>query len=75
MSNKLIVILGPTSSGKSSLAITLARKFHGEIISADSRQVYRGMDLGTGKVSKKEQKLIQTLFPRCSKSKKTVHCC
>ncbi|OGE88026.1 MAG: tRNA (adenosine(37)-N6)-dimethylallyltransferase MiaA [Candidatus Doudnabacteria bacterium RIFCSPLOWO2_02_FULL_49_13] len=57
-SNKLIVILGPTSSGKSSLAIKLARKFKGEIISADSRQVYKGMDLGTGKVTKKEQQLI-----------------
>src|SRR3989338_5313446 len=56
--SKLVVILGPTSSGKSSLAINLAQKFHGEIISADSRQVYNGMDLGTGKVTKAEQKLI-----------------
>ncbi|OGE83682.1 MAG: tRNA (adenosine(37)-N6)-dimethylallyltransferase MiaA [Candidatus Doudnabacteria bacterium RIFCSPLOWO2_01_FULL_44_21] len=56
--SKLIVILGPTSSGKSALAIQLARKFKGEIISADSRQVYKGMDIGTGKVSKKEQKLV-----------------
>jgi len=56
--NKLVVILGPTSSGKSSLAIKLARKFNGEIISADSRQVYKGMDLGTGKVTKKEQKIV-----------------
>ncbi len=56
--NKLIVILGPTSSGKSSLAIKLARKFNGEIISADSRQVYKGMDIGTGKVTKTEQKLV-----------------
>lgn len=56
--HKLIVILGPTSSGKSSLAINLAKKFKGEIISADSRQVYKGMDIGTGKVSKKEQKLV-----------------
>ncbi|MBI4363629.1 MAG: tRNA (adenosine(37)-N6)-dimethylallyltransferase MiaA [Candidatus Doudnabacteria bacterium] len=56
--NKLIVILGPTSSGKSALAIALAKKFNGEIISADSRQVYKGMDLGTGKVTKKEQKTI-----------------
>jgi len=55
---KLIVILGPTSSGKSSLGIKLARKFRGEIISADSRQVYKGMDLGTGKVTKTEQKLV-----------------
>lgn len=54
---KIIVILGPTASGKSNLGIFLAKKFHGEIISADSRQVYRGMDIGTGKVTKKEQKM------------------
>ena len=47
---KLITILGPTASGKSELAVKLAQKFNGEIISADSRQVYRGMDIGTGKV-------------------------
>ena len=45
-----IVIMGPTASGKSDLAILLAKKYDGEIISADSRQVYRGMDIGTGKV-------------------------
>lgn len=48
--SKVIVILGPTSSGKSDVAISLAKKFSGEVISADSRQVYRDMDLGTGKV-------------------------
>ena len=47
--NKIIIILGPTSSGKSAVAISLAKKFQGEIISADSRQVYRGLDIGTGK--------------------------
>lgn len=46
---KIIVILGPTSSGKSDIAIKLARKFNGEIISADSRQIYRGLDIGAGK--------------------------
>lgn len=46
---KLIVVLGPTSSGKTGVAIELARVFNGEIISADSRQVYKGMDVGTGK--------------------------
>ena len=51
---KLIVILGPTASGKSKLAVQLARKFDGEIISADSRQVYHGMDIGTAKITKKE---------------------
>ncbi|MFH0923419.1 MAG: tRNA (adenosine(37)-N6)-dimethylallyltransferase MiaA [Candidatus Falkowbacteria bacterium] len=47
--NKIIVILGPTSGGKTGLAVKLAYKFNGEIVSADSRQVYRGMDIGTGK--------------------------
>lgn len=45
----MICILGPTASGKTRLGVTLAQHFHGEIISADSRQVYRGMDIGTGK--------------------------
>lgn len=47
---KLLVIAGPTSSGKSELAVKLAKKYNGEIISADSRQIYKGMDLGTGKI-------------------------
>lgn len=45
----LIVILGPTASGKTKLAARLAKELHSEILSADSRQVYRGMDIGTGK--------------------------
>lgn len=49
MSEKLITILGPTASGKTSFASNLAYSLDGEIISADSRQVYRGMDIGTGK--------------------------
>jgi tRNA dimethylallyltransferase len=57
--NKIIVILGPTSSGKSNIAIKLAQKFNGEIISADSRQIYRGMDIGTGKITKTEQELVK----------------
>ena len=46
----LVVIVGPTATGKSEIAIELAEEFNGEIVSADSRQVYRGMDIGTGKV-------------------------
>lgn len=46
---KLLVVCGPTATGKTKLALYLARKFKGELISADSRQVYRGMDIGTGK--------------------------
>ena len=55
---KIIVILGPTASGKSDLAIKLAQKFNGEIISADSRQVYKGLDIGSGKIKKEEMKEI-----------------
>lgn len=55
---KIIVILGPTASGKSSLGIALAKKFNGIIISADSRQVYKGLNLGTAKVTKKEMREI-----------------
>ena len=51
---KLIVILGPTACGKSGLGVTLAQRYHGEVVSADSRQVYRGLDLGTGKVTEEE---------------------
>ena len=46
---KLLVILGPTATGKTTLAVKLASQFNGEIVSADSRQVYKGMDIGTGK--------------------------
>jgi tRNA dimethylallyltransferase len=47
--NKLLIICGPTATGKTTLAAMLAKKFNGELVSADSRQVYRGMDLVTGK--------------------------
>jgi len=47
--NKLLIICGPTATGKTRLAIHLAKKYYGELISADSRQVYKGMDIGTGK--------------------------
>ncbi|HOE15640.1 MAG TPA: isopentenyl transferase family protein, partial [Candidatus Paceibacterota bacterium] len=53
---KLLVIVGATATGKSNLAIKIAKKFNGEIISADSRQIYRNLDIGTGKVTKQEQK-------------------
>jgi tRNA dimethylallyltransferase len=54
----LLVIVGETASGKSALAIELAKKFNGEIIAADSRTVYRGMDIGTAKPSKTDQALV-----------------
>lgn len=54
----LVVILGPTASGKSALGIALAQQFHGEIVSADSRQVYRSLDIGSAKVTAEEQALV-----------------
>ena len=55
---QIIVILGQTATGKSDFAVQIAREIKGEIISADSRQVYTDMDLGTGKITKKEMRGI-----------------
>jgi tRNA dimethylallyltransferase len=53
---KVVVVVGPTASGKSSYAVKLARKIGGEVISADSRQVYTGLDIGTGKITAAEMR-------------------
>ena len=74
--NLLIVIIGPTASGKTNLAVNLAAKYKAEIISADSRQIYKGLDIGTGKdlheysIDKKkiEYHLIDILSPQESYS-------
>ncbi len=55
---KLVVVLGTTACGKSGLGVALAKRFNGEIVSADSRQVYTGLDLGTGKVTAEEMEGI-----------------
>jgi tRNA dimethylallyltransferase len=54
----LVVIVGPTASGKTSLAIEMAKRFNGEIICADSRTIYKGMDIGTAKPTKQEQAYV-----------------
>ena len=54
----LVVIVGPTASGKTELAIRIAKKFNGEVISADSRAIYRGLDIGTAKPTSEEQQGI-----------------
>lgn len=56
MKPKIIVILGPTAIGKSDLAVEVAKVFNGEVVSADSRQVYKRLDIGTGKITKKEMR-------------------
>jgi tRNA dimethylallyltransferase len=68
---KIVVILGPTASGKSDLAVSLAKKYNGEIISADSRQVYKGLDIGTGKITKKEMRGVPHHLLDISKPKQT----
>lgn len=55
---KIIVVLGPTASGKSALAVYIAKNFKGEIISADSRQIYKGMNIASNKITTKEKQGI-----------------
>jgi len=71
---KILVILGPTASGKSDLAVDIAKKFDGEVISADSRQVYKGLDIGTGKITKNEMRGVKhhLLDVQCPKTIFTV---
>ncbi|MCH5240407.1 MAG: tRNA (adenosine(37)-N6)-dimethylallyltransferase MiaA [Muribaculaceae bacterium] len=68
--NRMITILGPTASGKTARAVELARSFNGEIISADSRQVYRDMDLGTGKDLEEYQEIPYHLIDICEAGEK-----
>ena len=68
---QVIVILGQTATGKSALAVRIAKKVHGEIISADSRQVYKDLDIGTGKITQKEMRGIpHHMLDVCSPKKK-----
>ena len=53
---KVLIIVGPTASGKSALGVEIARRFNGEVISADSRQVYRRLNIGTGEIKKREMR-------------------
>ena len=55
MQNKIIAVAGPTASGKTAVSIEIAKKFGGEIVSADSMQIYKGMDIGTAKPSEEEK--------------------
>lgn len=59
MTEPLVVIVGPTASGKSALAMQIAKKFNGEIICADSRTVYKEMDIGTAKPTKADQQEVK----------------
>ncbi len=56
---EIIIVVGPTASGKSDFTVELALKVNGEIISSDSRQVYKGLDIGTGKITEEEMKGVK----------------
>ena len=65
MKPKVVVIVGPTASGKTALSIELAKKINGEIISSDSMQIYKDMDIGTAKVTKEEADGIKHYLVDC----------
>lgn len=65
MKPKVVVIVGPTASGKTALSIGLAKRINGEIISSDSMQIYKDMDIGTAKVTKEEAEGIQHYLVDC----------
>ncbi len=65
MKSKVIVIVGPTASGKTAISVELAKKINGEIISSDSMQIYKDMDIGTAKVTKEEMQGIKHYLIDC----------
>ncbi|MBI1998996.1 MAG: tRNA (adenosine(37)-N6)-dimethylallyltransferase MiaA [Parcubacteria group bacterium] len=67
---KIVIVVGPTASGKSDLAVRLAKEFNGEVVSADSRQVYKGLDIGTGKITKREMEGIPHHLLDCANPRK-----
>ena len=74
MSKKIILLAGPTASGKSKLAIQLAKKINGEIINADSMQVYKQLNILTARPKKKELKKIKHhLYGYCDVKKKIFY--
>lgn len=70
MKKPVICVIGPTASGKTALAVALAEKFNGEIVSADSRQVYKKLDVGTGKDLREYGKIKYHLIDICSPGEK-----
>ena len=67
MKRPLIILTGPTAVGKTALSIGLAKALNGEIISADSMQVYKGMDIGTAKIKKEEMQGIRHYLIRLNR--------
>ncbi len=71
----LIVVAGPTASGKTALAASLAQRFHGEVVSADSMQIYKGLPVGTAQPSLEEMGGDSSSSDRVSLSVGNIQCC
>ena len=67
MKTKIIVIVGPTAVGKTALSIEVAKRFNGQIISGDSQQVYRGLDIGTARFVLKSRKAFPIICWMCGR--------
>ena len=74
MKEKVIVIVGPTASGKTGLSIEVAKRLGGEIISADSMQIYKDMNIGTAKVTEEEKERNRTLLNRYHFTRRKIYC-
>ena len=72
---KIIVITGPTGVGKTKLSVLLAKKLNGEIINADSMQVYKNLDIGTAKIKEEEKDNCDNRSNRCWKNKIKCYAC
>ena len=70
---KMILLTGPTAVGKTELSIALAKKYNGEIISADSMQVYRHMDIGTAKIRPEEMQSVPHYLIDCLEPDEEFH--
>ena len=74
MKEKVIVIVGPTATGKTGLSIEVAKRLGGEIISADSMQIYKDMNIGTAKVTEEEKERNRTLLNRYYFTRRKIYC-
>ena len=71
---QILIILGPTATGKTDQALKLAKQFDGELIACDSRQVYRGLDIGTGKLPTQNSKVSRACHQKMVKTQKFTGC-
>ena len=67
MAQRVVCVVGPTASGKTKMGVALAKRFNGEVVSVDSMQIYRGMEIGTAAPTPEEMAMATDLFVLCVK--------